>query len=94
MEAIMAFAPYINAHRRADQGEVLGCFREKDHGLTFEYAKRTDALFPDDFRPEFPHVVFVGHGEVRLAKVLKTVLTMLVDEDWIDKWHIRSHREY
>lgn len=90
----MAFAPYINAHRRADQGEVLGCFREKDHGLTFEYAKRTDALFHDDFHPEFPHVVFVGHGEVRLAKVLKTVLTMLVDEDWVDKWHIRSHREY
>ena len=90
----MAFAPYINAHRRADQGEVLGCFREKDHGLTFEYAKRTDALFHDDFHPEFPHVVFVGHGEVRLAKVLKTVLTMLVDEDWVDKWHIRSHHEY
>lgn len=90
----MAFAPYINANRTADQGKVLGCFREKDHGLTFEYAERTDALFPDDFRPEFPHVVFVGHGEVRLAKVLKTVLTMLVDEDWVDKWHIRSHREY
>ena len=90
----MAYAPYSNYYRTADQGEVLGCFREKDHGLTFEYAKRTDALFPDDFRPEFPHVVFVGHGEVRLAKVLKTVLTMLVDEDDVQKWQIKSHREY
>ena len=39
----MAFAPYINANRTADQGKVLGCFREKDYGLTFEYAERTDA---------------------------------------------------
>ena len=90
----MAFADYINANRTADQGRVLGCFREKDHGLTFEYAERTDALFPADFHPEFPHVVFVGHGEVRLAKVLKTVLTLLEDEDWVAKWQIRSHQEY
>jgi hypothetical protein len=90
----MAFAPYINARRTADQGRILGCFNEKDHGLHFEYAERTDALFPAEFRPEFPHVVFVGHGEVRLAKVLKTVLTMLVDEDWIDKWQIKAHQYY
>ena len=90
----MAYAPYFNDRRTADQGRVLGCFREKDHGLTFEYAERTPALFPDDFRPEFPHVVFVGPGEVRLAKVLKTVLTLLEDEDWVAKWQIRSHHEY
>lgn len=90
----MAHANYFNDRRTADQGKVLGCFREKDHGLYFEYAERTDALFPADFRPEFPHVVFVGHGEVRLAKVLKTVLTMLVDEDDTQKWHIKAHREY
>lgn len=90
----MAFAYHHHALIRDDQGRVLGCFREKDHGLYFEYAERTDALFPADFHPEFPHVVFVGHGEVRLAKVLKTVLTMLVDEDWIDKWQIRHHQVY
>lgn len=90
----MAFAPYINAHRTADQGRVLGCFREKDHGLRFEYAERTPALFPADFHPEFPHVVFVGHGEVRLAKVLKTVLTLLEDEDWVAKWQITRHQVY
>jgi hypothetical protein len=91
----MAFAPYINANRTADQGKVLGCFREKDYGLTFEYAERTDALFPADFHPEFPHVVFVGKlGEVRLAKVLKTVAAVLENEDWIEKWQIKSHREY
>ena len=90
----MAFAPYTNDRRTDDQGKVLGCFREKDHGLYFEYAERTDALFPDDLHPEMPHVVFVGHGEVRLAKVLKTVLTLLEDEDWIAKWQITRHQVY
>jgi hypothetical protein len=90
----MAFADYINDRRTADQGKVLGCFREKDHGLYFEYAERTEALFPADLHPEMPHVVFVGHGEVRLAKVLKTVLTMLVDEDDTQKWQITHHQVY
>lgn len=90
----MAHANYFNDRRTADQGKVLGSFVEKDHGLYFEYAERTDALFPADLHPEMPHVVFVGHGEVRLAKVLKTVLTMLVDEDDTQKWHIKAHQEY
>ena len=90
----MAYAPYSNYYRTADQGKVLGSFVEKDHGLYFEYAERTEALFPADFRPEFPHVVFVGHGEVRLANVKKTVLTMLVDEDDVQKWQIKAHQEY
>jgi hypothetical protein len=92
----MAHANYFNDTRTADQGRILGCFREKDHGQYFEYAERTDALFPADFHPELPHVVFLGQfgKEVRLANVKKTVLTMLIDEDWIDKWHIKLHREY
>jgi len=90
----MACAPYFNDIRKEGQGRVLGTFREKEFGHYFEYAERTDALFPDGFHPEMPHVVFVGHGEVRLAKVLKTVLTMLVDEDEFEKWTIKSHIVY
>jgi hypothetical protein len=92
----MAFAPYTNAYRTADQGKVLGRFNEKSYGQYFEYAERTDALFPADFHPELPHVVFLGQfgKEVRLAKVLKTVLTILVDEDQVDKWQIKLRREY
>jgi hypothetical protein len=90
----MSFAPYGNNNRNADQGKVLGFFIEKDYGLFFEYAERTDALFPDDFRPEFPHVIFVGFGEVRLANVKKTVATILRDEDDVQKWHIKGHRVY
>lgn len=88
----MAFAPYTNDRRAADQGRVLGCFDEKDHGLFFEYAERYG--FPADFHPELPHVIFVGFGGVRLANVRKTVLTVLVDEDVTEKWSIKAHREY
>lgn len=90
----MSFSPYTNDHRTADQGRVLGCFNEKDHGLYFEYAERTDALFPNDFHPELPHVIFVGFGGVRLANVRKTVLTVLADEDDVQKWSIKGHRVY
>lgn len=90
----MGYAPYGNNDRKADQGKVLGCFIEKDYGLFFEFAERTDALFPDYFRPEFPHVIFVGFGEVRLANVKKTVATILRDEDDVQKWHIKAHSVY
>ena len=90
----MAFAPYSNAYRTAEQGKVIGCFNEKTYGLYYEYAERTDALFPDGYHRELPHVVFVGHGEVRLANVRKTVAAVLVDEDQVDKWEIKSRREY
>jgi hypothetical protein len=90
----MAFAPYTNANRTADEGKVLGHFNEKSYGLYFEYAERTSWLFPADFHPELPHVVFVGFGGVRLANVRKTVATVLVDEDQVEKWQIKSRREY
>jgi hypothetical protein len=75
---------------------VFGQFRH--NGYTFEYAERRD--FADDFAPDMPHMIYVGPlGETRLAKVMKTVAWVVVDED--DKgqpvyaqWKLSSHRIY
>ncbi len=102
----MALAPHTNTdvHNQLRAGVVpttlpliFGSFVEKDHGMTFEYAERRH---PDDsFAPEMPHIIYVGcNQEVRLAKVLKTVAYVVVDENEngpvIEKWNIRNHREY
>lgn len=89
----MAFAPYTNDRRTADQPLVLGCFTEVDHGHHFEFAERGN-LFPADFHPEMPHVMFVGHDQVRLAHIKKTVLTMINGDDKVEKWMIKGHRSY
>lgn len=88
----MSFAPYSNDHRSSEQGKVLGVFREDDHGHTFEYAERFG--YPEDFHPEMPHVIFVGHSETRLAHVKKTVLTMVNCDGVTEKWMIKGHRIY
>ena len=72
--------------------DLLGSFVEADFGHTFEYEARSG--FPDDFRPEFPHMIHVGHNETRLAKVLKTVVYVLCNEDEMQRWAIRRHREF
>jgi len=87
----MSFAPYSNDCRTADQGKVLGLFKEVDYGHTFEYAERFG--FPADFHPEMPHVIFVGH-ETRLAHVKKTVMTMVHGDGVVEKWMIKGHRVY
>ena len=89
----MSLAPYFNDRRNADQPLVLGCFRECDHGHLFEFAERGN-LFPADFHPEMPHVIFVGHDQTRLAHVKKTVLTMVDGEEQLQKWMIKGQREY
>lgn len=71
---------------------VLGQFKECEFGHTFEYAERRWPC--DDIEPSLPHIVYVGHGEARLAKVLKTVAFVLVDEGKIERWQIKSHRAY
>lgn len=87
----MSFAPYTNDRRAADQGKVLGVFKEVDFGHTFEYAERFG--FPEDFHPEMPHVFFCGN-ETRLANVKKTVLTMVNGDGVVEKWMIKAKREY
>lgn len=109
----MAFAPHTNqdVRQQIEMGLVpsplpllLGQFREADHGHMFEYAERR--WFSDHVAPEMPHVVYVGTSGsnsvgvvTRLAKVLKTVAYIVVDEDEngnpvIEKWSIKQHRAY
>ena len=77
---------------------IFGQFVEEEFGHSFEYAERRHA--DDSFAPEMPHIVYVGpDGQVRLAKVLKTVAYVVVDEDEngkpvIDKWYIKQHKIY
>lgn len=71
---------------------LLGSFVETDCEHTFEYEARYG--FPEDFRPDLPHVIHVGYNETRLANVLKTVAYVLCDEDDLQKWAIKRHREF
>ena len=107
----MAFARHTNTDVRNDliMGKtvlplILGQFEEKDIGNPFEYSERR--WHTDEFAPEFPHVIYVsGRGkwaescETRLAKVLKTVAYIVVNEDEngepiVEKWYIKNHKEY
>ena len=106
----MAFAPHHNQNvqnqlRLAEDKSaptalplVLGQFRHKDTDVLFEFAERRH---PDDsFAPDMPHVIYVGpDSESRLAKVLKTVAYVVVDEEAngepvIEKWQIKQFRAY
>ena len=71
---------------------LLGSFVEAECEHTFEYEARYG--FPEDFHPDLPHVIHVGHNETRLANVLKTVAYVLCDEDDLQKWAIKRHREF
>lgn len=90
----MGYAPYTNDRRTADQGRVVGCFTEYDHGHHFEYAERTNAVFPADFRPDMHHVVFVGEDDVRLADIKRGIITLLNGNGTLEKWMIKNHRVY
>jgi hypothetical protein len=71
---------------------LLGQFVEADYGHTFEYAERR---WPDaGFETGFPHIVYVGNGQTRLAKVMRTVVHVVTGEGEIQKWKIKQHREY
>lgn len=104
----MSFAPHTNTdvHRQLLSGFIptplpllFGQFRASETDVLFEYAERR---WPDDsFAPEMPHVIYVGGTTgpgTRLAKVLKTVVFVVVDEDEngpvVQKWPIKQHRIY
>ena len=89
----MAYAPI------GDITELLGCFREVQHGHLFEYKPRPlDDM--QHFAPTFPHLVYVGPDHsTRPALVRKTVAHVAVDENAdgtpvVERWFIRSHRTY
>lgn len=96
----MGYAPHTNtevAHQLHFKVEnplpiIFGSFVEKEFGHTFEYSERR---WPDDeFYPELCHVVYVGDGQTRLAKVLKKVAWVLTGDGELQRWHIKQHRHY
>lgn len=91
----MAYAPL-----HADSREILGQFTEVDNGCVFEFSRNSfEAGFPYT-EANWPHVVWVGpEGQSRrFARVLKTVVYVVVDEDMdgpvVEKWNIKRWMQY
>ena len=90
--------------------DPIGVFTERDTGNYFEFSHNHDhmVLAPPAHggrNMEFPHRVWVGGEGVcgmrgyRYARVLKTVVHIITDEDEygravVEKWYIKNHREY
>ena len=90
----MAWAPYTNDRRNLQSDPaLLGQFRHKETEVWFEYGENITGYLED-----YPHVIWVCDG-YRYAKVLKTVAYIAVDEDAygepiVEKWAIKTHKEY
>jgi len=83
---------------------VTGCFNHKETGRPFEFAKVLDVFTVTEKTGKvhlFPHVVYVGPEgkETRMARVLKTVAYVIVDETAdgkmvVEKWPIKRYTTY
>ena len=96
----MAYAPHTNDDAAANEHApiLLGTFCNGSHHGVYEYAERGDEARAI-FAPDLPHTVYVGAGETRAARVLKTVAYVAVDEaadgsPVLEKWKLRDHRQY
>jgi hypothetical protein len=101
---MMAFAPHTNddVRNQLRAGQVpspdpilLGSAFHAETGVLFEFAERR---WPDDdFAPGMFMQVYTVGGP-RLAKVMKTVAYVVVDEDEngpvIEKWPLKQTRFY
>lgn len=89
----MAFAPGYT-HFDYGDGTIRGIFNEKEYGYLFEYSVPTE---PAPW-PEYDMWVWVGEFDRRWAKVLKTVVYIVTDEDEsgpvVEKWCIKNHRRF
>ena len=94
----MMYAPYVNA-QRGDKPRILGAVQEAEVRNWFEYFERSH----DDravFAPDYPHRIFCGpRQETRCARVLNTVLYLIIDETETgepvqQKWRLSNHRFY
>ena len=76
-----------------------GEFRERSAGFFHWYADATESEHGGWVRLyNLPHLIETSDG-YRLARVLKTVAYIAIDEDAegrpvLEKWHIGSHRRY
>ncbi len=90
----MAYAPTSTNFAPHGDGSARGSFRHADTKAHFDFIAATEAEMA--FGPEFDMKVWVGAGGWRLAKVLKTVDHVVVDEDEhgqpvVEKWQTRGH---
>lgn len=102
----MAYAPHHNGELFNGNGvqvrpRLVASFRHAETGAHFETADRTGFPFGEEFAApaEFPHIIYVGVGETRFARVLKTVAYVVTDEDAdgtpvVEKWAIKNRRVY
>ena len=99
----MAYQP-INSNQ--DFKKLIGEFIEKSGGKKFEYqmlAQLDEQMFNYN-NGNYPHAVWVSSNPVndcgyRAARVLKTVVYVVVDEDEsgnpvVEKWSISNHTVY
>ena len=91
----MSYAPSNTNFAPHGDDTALGSFNHKDTDAHFDFTMD----FGDEDRA-YPHKVWVCNG-YRMAKVLKTVAYVIVDEDEkgpiIEKWAIKNwsdHRAY
>tara|TARA_Y100000310_G_scaffold103593_1_gene101971 strand:- start:66 stop:401 length:336 start_codon:yes stop_codon:yes gene_type:complete len=101
----MAFADSSTCFNTGD-GSIIGGFTEKEHGKFFEFSSAKDEDYAFGIVPsDFTHRVWVTSPwkmdrGYRMAKVLKTVAYVLVDEDEmtgeavIEKWYTKGYSEY
>lgn len=89
----MAFAPHVEIGYK----RILGSFIEKECGHHFEFSRPRDG----EITPwaDYPVKVWVGDGNFRWARVLKTVVHIVVDEGAdgqpvADRWEIKRHVLY
>lgn len=94
----MAFAPYGIYNRAEGDPVIQGAFRHKETKLFFEHGRRVKIHSEEPSYVEYPDVIFLNDGETRYAKVMKTRVKVVVDEDengWVvETWPITSVRHY
>lgn len=83
---------------------VTGCFNHKETGRHFDFSNALDVFTVTEKSGKvhlFPHRVYVGPEgkETRMARVLKTVAYVIVDETddgqmVVEKWPIKKHTLY
>jgi hypothetical protein len=83
---------------------VTGAFVHKETARPFEFTKVLDVFTVTEKSGKvqlFPHLVYVGPEgkETRMARVLKTVAYVVVDETVdgklvVEKWPIKKHTVY
>lgn len=97
----MTHAPARTCFQPHGDGTIQGCFTHKQFGTFFEFSTAKPAEFAWA-GPEFNMKVWVsvlGDGAWRLAKVLKTVAYVIVDEDdygkpVVEHWPIKKFELY